>query len=64
MVADRIKAMREQQGMTRTELAGLFRVSTDDLLGVDSIATADVSGLTEEDVRMVCAMIGHLRRKN
>ena len=53
MAADRIKAMREQQGMTQTELAGLFRVSTDDLLGVDSIATADVSGLTEEDVRMV-----------
>ena len=46
------------------ELAGLFRVSTDDLLGVDSIVTADVSDLTEEDVRMVCAMIGHLRRKN
>lgn len=44
------------------ELASLFRVSTDYLLGVDSSASISVSGLTEEDVQLVTGLIWHLRR--
>lgn len=93
MVADRIKALREQRGLTQTELskllgitrssvnawelgisvpstqyivelAGIFKVSTDHLLGVDGSASVSVVGLDEEDVQLVCALISHLRKKN
>ena len=93
MVADRIKHLREQQGLTQAELArrlgvtrssvnawelgisvpstqyvvelaDLFRVSTDYLLGVDKTSTLDVSDLTEQDVELVHALVLHLKRKN
>lgn len=46
------------------ELASIFRVSTDYLLGVASTATINVVGLTEEDVQMVQRLVYHLRDKN
>lgn len=46
------------------ELANLFDVSTDYLLGVDSSASISVAGLTEEDIQMIHALIEHLRSKN
>lgn len=93
MVADRIKALREQKGLTQTdlsnqlgitrssvnawemgisvpstqyivELAHIFKVSTDYLLGVDTSATISVAGLTENDVRLVHSIISHLKEKN
>lgn len=93
MVADKIKHLREQLGMTQSdlakklgitrssvnawelgisvpstqyvvELAGIFKVSTDYLLGVKSTATVSVEGLSEEDVQLVNAVIIHLRAKN
>lgn len=93
MVANRIKALREQQSMTQAalakqlgitrssvnaweagisvpstqylvELAGIFHVSSDYLLGLSSTATVGISGLTEEDIQMVCALITFLRNKN
>lgn len=93
MVADRIKALREQKGLTQTELskrlgitrsgvnawemgisvpstqylvelAGIFRVSADYLLGIEATSTVSVSGLSEDDIRVVCALIEHLKRKN
>lgn len=93
MVADRIKHLREQQGLTQAELArrlgvtrsgvnawelgisvpstqyvvelaDLFRVSTDYLLGVDKTSTLDVSDLTDQDVELVHALVLHLKRKN
>lgn len=45
------------------ELARLFKVSTDYLLGVASSATVNVSGLTEKDIQLVCALVEHLREK-
>lgn len=92
MVAAKIKLLREQRGMTQTELAKrlgitrssvnawemgisvpstqyivelarLFKVSTDYLLGVASSATVNVSGLTEKDIQLVCALVEHLREK-
>ena len=93
MVADRIKALREQKGLTQTdlsnqlgitrssvnawemgisvpstqyivELAHIFKVSTEYLLGVDASATISVAGLTENDVRLVHSIISHLKEKN
>lgn len=90
MVADRIKALREENNMTQAELArrlgitrssvnawelgisvpstqyvvelaGIFRVSTDYLLGVEHSASVSVAGLEEADVRLVHALIAHLR---
>lgn len=47
-----------------TALAELFHVSTDYLLGIDSTATIDISGLTDEDKQLVLSMVKHLRQKN
>ena len=92
MVADNIKALREQNGFTQSdlakklgitrssvnawemgisvpstqyvvELANIFKVSTDFLLGVKSTATVNVDGLSEKDVQLVNAVIAHLREK-
>lgn len=46
------------------ELAGIFEVSTDYLLGVSESATVSVAGLDEKDVRLVCALINRLKEKN
>ncbi len=91
MVADRIKAIREQRGLTQAdlakqlgitrssvnaweqgisvpstqyvvELAGLFKVSTDYLLGIDTTATVNVSGLFDDDIQLVQQLIEHLRQ--
>jgi transcriptional regulator with XRE-family HTH domain len=46
------------------ELANLFTVSTDYLLGVKTTSTIDVTGLTEKDVEVVYVLINHLKTKN
>ena len=46
------------------ELANIFEVSTDYILGVKSTATLSVAGLTDDDVAMVRSMILHLKNKN
>lgn len=46
------------------ELAEMFKISTDYLLGVDLAATLDVSGLTEEDIQLLYEVAAHLREKN
>lgn len=93
MVAERIKGLREQKGLTQAELAKqlgitrssvnawemgisvpstqyvveiayLFKVSTDYILGVDTSASVSVSGLTEKDIQIVHSLIDHLKSKN
>lgn len=95
MVADRIKYLREESGLTQAglanllgitrsgvnawemgvsvpstqyvvELARIFKVSTDYLLGVEKSATISVAGLTEEDVQLLHRIIARLTqdRKN
>lgn len=46
------------------ELAALFKVSTDYLLGIHATASVSVAGLTDEDTQLVHALIAHLRNKN
>lgn len=46
------------------KLSRLFNVSTDYLLGVDKSLTVDVSGLADEDIKAVHAIIERLRSKN
>ena len=46
------------------ELAVLFNVSTDFILGVNSSATIGVDGLTDKDVELVRRMVLHLRERN
>lgn len=46
------------------ELAMLFRVSTDYLLGVEGSATLNIAGLSEADIQIVNALVNHLRSKN
>ena len=46
------------------ELADIFGVSTDYLLGVNHSATVSVTGLTEEDIQIVHSLIDHLKNKN
>lgn len=45
------------------ELAGIFKVSTDYLLGVESTASVNVSGLSDADIALVNTIVHHLRRQ-
>lgn len=45
------------------ELAELFKVSADYLLGTQGKQCVDVTGLSEEDVELLQRIIGHLRSK-
>lgn len=93
MVAERVKYLREQKGLTQAdlakqlgitrssvnawemgisvpstqyivEIANLFKVSTDYILGVDSSASINIAGLTEKDIQIVHSLIDHLKGKN
>ena len=45
------------------ELANIFKVSTDFLLGVNATSSLNVSGLTDKDIELLNAIIYHLRSK-
>lgn len=45
------------------ELSNIFNVSTDFLLGVNTSATINVSGLTDEDIALVNSIVLHLKKK-
>lgn len=45
------------------ELANIFKVSTDYLLGVDTTSSISVAGLTEKDVEIVNTLILHLKNR-
>lgn len=93
MVADRIRSLRTELGLTQAalakklgitrssvnawemgisvpstqyvvELAAIFKVSTDHLLGVDESSSVSVSGLTDRDIQLVHSLISHLQEKN
>lgn len=93
MVSDRIKALRENHGLTQSELAKqlgitrssvnaweqgisvpstqyivelatIFKVSTDYLLGVNATASINVSGLTDSDIELANSIVERLRKRN
>ena len=43
------------------ELANIFYVSTDYLLGVNTTSTISVTGLTDQDIEIVNSLILHLK---
>lgn len=45
------------------ELAQIFHVSTDYLLGVTNSAALNVEGLNDDDIRIVYQIIEHLKKK-
>ncbi|MGN1102889.1 MAG: helix-turn-helix domain-containing protein [Huintestinicola sp.] len=92
MIAEKVKKLREQKGLSQAELArllgitrssvnawemgisvpstqyivdlaGVFEISTDYLLGVDSSSTVSVAGLTDSDILLVHSIIEHLKNK-
>jgi len=46
------------------QLAAVFHVSSDFLLGIDNTERLDVSGLDDDDKKVVSLMVDTLRRKN
>lgn len=44
------------------ELAQIFHVSTDYLLGVNTTSTISVAGLTDQDIEIVNSLILHLKK--
>ncbi len=46
------------------ELARAFSVSTDYLLGVERLASIDVTGLGERDVALLAELAGRLRQQS
>lgn len=46
------------------ELAHLFNVSTDYLLGVNTTSSISVAGLSDKDIELINSIILHLRDKN
>ena len=46
------------------ELASIFNVSADYLLGLDSSSTISVSGLSDFDVEMIYRLVQYIRIKN
>lgn len=46
------------------ELAKIFSVSTDYLLGVERLATINVTGLDESEIALLAELADRLRRKN
>ena len=46
------------------ELAQIFSVSTDYLLGVNTTSSISVAGLTDKDIELVNSIILHLKDRN
>lgn len=44
------------------ELAQIFHVSTDYLLGMNATATINVNGLTDSDIEIVNSLVMHLKK--
>lgn len=54
--------MPKQENLAR--IAAVFKVSTDYLLGIEKKKTADLTGLTDEDIEIIERLIESMRKKN
>ena len=50
MICDRIKQLREQAGYSQAQLAKLFHVSADYLLGLTASSSIVLDGYTQEEI--------------
>ena len=46
------------------KLAAVFHVSSDFLLGIDTVKRLDISGLDDNDIQLVSKLVDSLRKKN
>ena len=46
------------------EIARLFRVTSDYLLGLDTSATLNLSGLTEEELHLIYSLMDYFRNRS
>ena len=57
MICDRIKQLREQAGYSQTQLAKLFHVSADYLLGLTASSSIVLDGYTQEEIELLYKLI-------
>ena len=46
------------------KLAAVFHVSSDFLLGIDTVKRLDISNLDDDDIQLVSLLVDRLRKKN
>lgn len=46
------------------KLAAVFHVSSDFLLGIDTVKRLDISNLDDDDIQLVSLLVDKLRKKN
>lgn len=46
------------------KLAAVFHVSSDFLLGIDTVKRLDISNLYDDDIQLVSLLVDRLRKKN
>lgn len=57
MICDRIKQLREQTGYSQAQLAKLFHVSADYLLGLTASSSIVLDGYTQEEIELLYKLI-------
>lgn len=57
MICDRIKQLREQAGYSQAQLAKLFYVSADYLLGLTASSSIVLDGYTQEEIELLYKLI-------
>ena len=63
MLNQRIRLLRQARNMSQVELAAIFSVSTDYMLGLESGEYLDVSGLPREVIAHIRQLVDDLRAK-
>ena len=63
MFHQRIRLLRQARNMSQVELAAIFSVSTDYMLGLESGEYLDVSGLPREVIAHIRQLVDDLRAK-
>ena len=63
MLHQRIRLLRQARNMSQVELAAIFSVSTDYMLGLESGEYLDVSGLPREVIAHIRQLVDDLLAK-
>lgn len=57
MICDRIKQLQEQAGYSQAQLAKLFQVSADYLLGLTASSSIVLDGYMQEEIELLYKLI-------